>query len=153
MAMNKNNGWIGIDLDGTLAKYNGFKGAEHIGEPIPRMLKLVKKLIKEGKYEVKIFTARVDGGAKSGQEDFRNVNKVRSVIQDWCEKHIGQRLDVTNEKDYGMIKLYDDRVVQVIPNTGVCLEDMLKELVQLATKRAYKKAISDVAKLLKETHK
>lgn len=27
-------GWIGVDLDGTLAEYTGWKGVEHIGEPI-----------------------------------------------------------------------------------------------------------------------
>ena len=26
-------GWIDVDLDGTLAQYNGSKGVEHIGEP------------------------------------------------------------------------------------------------------------------------
>lgn len=26
-------GWIGVDLDGTLAEYHGWKGAEHIGQP------------------------------------------------------------------------------------------------------------------------
>jgi hypothetical protein len=32
-------GWIGVDLDGTLAHYDGWKGIDHIGEPIkPRGL-------------------------------------------------------------------------------------------------------------------
>jgi len=29
-------GWVGVDLDGTLAHYDGWKGADHIGEPGPR---------------------------------------------------------------------------------------------------------------------
>lgn len=53
-----NEGWIGIDLDGTLAEYDGWKGVEHIGKPIPSMVKRVKEWISEGK-DVRIFTARV----------------------------------------------------------------------------------------------
>ena len=26
--------WVGFDLDGTLAKYDGWKGIDHIGEPV-----------------------------------------------------------------------------------------------------------------------
>ena len=32
--MNEDKAWIGVDLDGTLARYDGWKGIEHIGEPI-----------------------------------------------------------------------------------------------------------------------
>lgn len=49
-------GWIGVDLDGTLAYYDGRKGAEHIGDPILRMMKIVKDWVDEG-VPVKIFTA------------------------------------------------------------------------------------------------
>lgn len=52
------SGWIGVDLDGTLAMYDGFKGPEHIGDPVPKMLERVKKWLAEGR-EVRIFTARV----------------------------------------------------------------------------------------------
>lgn len=27
-------GWIGVDLDGTLAEYHGWKGVDHIGPPV-----------------------------------------------------------------------------------------------------------------------
>jgi hypothetical protein len=37
-----NYGWIGIDLDGTLAFRGEWQGHNHIGEPIPLMLKRVK---------------------------------------------------------------------------------------------------------------
>lgn len=39
---NENLGWIGVDLDGTLAVYKGWNGPEHIGEPIPIMIDRVK---------------------------------------------------------------------------------------------------------------
>lgn len=118
-----NSGWIGVDLDGTLAHYDGWKGIAHIGEPIKPMVERVKRWLAEGR-AVKIFTARVDGGEvalamgdKNGVAH-RDVPLVRAYIEQWCLEHIGQVLPVTNVKDYGMIELWDDRAVQVIANTG-----------------------------------
>jgi hypothetical protein len=102
-------GWIGVDLDGTLVEYNGWVGPTHIGAPVPRMVERVKNWINQG-WVVKIFTARVSGSDR---------DVVTTLIQDWCEEHIGTRLEVTCSKDYGMIELWDDRCVQVIPNTGI----------------------------------
>ena len=117
------NGWIAVDLDGTLALYDHWRGIEHIGEPVPLMLERVKCWLKQGR-DVRIFTARVDGGEvalamgdKNG-EAHRNVEAVRHHIEQWCLKHVGQVLPVTNKKDYGMVALWDDRCVQVEPNTG-----------------------------------
>ena len=42
--------WIGVDLDGTLAEWDGWKGHEHIGPPIPAMLERVKRWIKTVSY-------------------------------------------------------------------------------------------------------
>lgn len=101
-------GWIGVDLDGTLAYYEGWKGETHIGAPVPAMVERVKRWLAEGR-EVRIFTARVSGG---------DVTAFLQVMERWCETHIGRRLVVTNVKDYAMDELWDDRAVQVVPNTG-----------------------------------
>lgn len=111
-------GWTGVDLDGTLAMYDGWRGIQHIGEPIPQMVDNVKRLLASGR-TVKIFTARV--------HDKEQREEVVKVIQDWCVKHIGEALEVTNEKDFAMIDLWDDRCMQVIPNTGKFLAEMIKE--------------------------
>lgn len=103
--------WIGVDLDGTLAEYHKWISPEHIGKPIPVMVDRVKKWLADG-LDVRIFTARVYGGTGA------NVEHIRGFIERWCLEHIGQVLPVTNEKDYGMVELWDDRAVQVIPNTG-----------------------------------
>lgn len=109
-------GWIGVDLDGTLAEYNGWKGAEHVGKPVPAMVERVKRWLAEGKYDVKIFTARVshDGEPLSMAES----REARRAIDAWVARHIGQWLEVTNVKDYAMVELWDDRAVQVVANTG-----------------------------------
>jgi hypothetical protein len=40
--MKESDQCIGVDLDGTLAKYGEWRGVEHIGEPIPPMVDRVK---------------------------------------------------------------------------------------------------------------
>ena len=105
----KQYGWIGVDLDGTLAKYTGWKSNGEIGEPIKPMVDRVKKWLAEGK-KVKIFTARV--AISAGKEEM--INKIKA----WCKENIGQELEVTNVKDHAMIELWDDRARQVEKNTG-----------------------------------
>ena len=104
------SGWIGVDLDGTLAKYETWQGIHSIGEPIPAMVQKVKEAINRG-FTVKIFTARACAG-----QPYRNV-AIR-YVQDWAEKHIGIRLEVTAEKDFSCIQIWDDRAKEVIHNVG-----------------------------------
>lgn len=104
------SGWIGVDLDATLAYYDGWKGPTSIGEPIPKMAERVRAWLKEGR-EVRIFTARAC------------VPEQIKPVQDWCVKHFGVALPVTNAKDFGMVELWDDRCVQVQPNTGELVQD------------------------------
>jgi hypothetical protein len=119
----KAKGWIGVDLDGTLAEYDVWRGIQHIGQPIEPMKRRVLKWLVEGK-EVRIFTARaymppmnLDDVATMNQRD--SAGEAIMYIKRWCKMHIGQVLEVTCQKDYGMIELWDDRAVQVIPNTGL----------------------------------
>lgn len=105
---NKNKDWIGVDLDGTLAHYDRWRGVDHIGEPIPIMVNRVKKWLAAG-ITVKIFTARIYG---------RDLTEVLPPIWRWCEEQFGQRLPVTNIKEQSMVVLYDDRAVRVVKNTG-----------------------------------
>lgn len=106
-----------MDLDGTLAHYDGWVGVDHIGEPIPLMVERVKSWLAQGR-KVKIFTARMHGHGKPLIGKPGEVEDVLTPIQNWCEKHIGQKLEVTNVKDFGMVELWDDRAIQVITNTG-----------------------------------
>lgn len=108
-------GWIGVDLDGTLAKYDGWHGPDHVGEPIEPMVALVKDWLLSGK-EVRIFTARVSTDGSAGRTG--DVRVATWAIRDWCKKHLGQELPITCSKDFGMQVLYDDRCVQVESNTG-----------------------------------
>lgn len=124
--------WIAVDLDGTIAHYDHdnfdpFK----VGAPIAPMVARVKAWLADG-VDVRIFTARVDGGEVANAMGaaspetvafYRDVERIRALIQAWCVEHIGVALPVTNRKDYGMIRLYDDRCRQVITNTGEVVND------------------------------
>jgi len=97
--------WIGVDLDGTLARDLGSARQDQIGSPIEPMVIRVKRWIAEG-YTVKIFTARASSP--------RQV----AVIKEWLAACGLPDLEVTNVKDRRMIELWDDRCVQVTTNLG-----------------------------------
>ena len=69
------------------------------------MVKRVKGMIEQG-HRVKIFTARA--------QDSEQI----LLIRKWLKKNDLPALEITNIKDYNMIKLFDDRAVQVERNTG-----------------------------------
>lgn len=114
------SGWVGVDLDGTLAKYEGFVAPDEIGEPIPLMLGRVKRWLAGGA-DVRIFTARVywhEGDEADWHKTKEAADLARAAIEKWCLKHLGKVLPITCTKDYHMHQLWDDRAVQIIPNTG-----------------------------------
>ncbi len=102
--------WIGMDLDGTLARYESARGLDYIGPPVPAMADLVHKMIKN-RVRVKIFTARAC--------DPEQI----PIIQKWLADNGFPDLEITNVKDYQMIRLYDDRCVQVERNLGRLIRD------------------------------
>lgn len=116
--------WIGVDLDGTLAAYDGWKPWNDIGVPLWSMMNKVRAWIEEGR-DIRIFTARVcfdiDVCRVTGEE-FTRAQMVE-VIQDWCQRWNLPRLPVTNVKDIYMAELWDDRAVQMVPNTGRTLAE------------------------------
>lgn len=97
--------WIAVDLDGTLAVYDGNASGD-IGKPVTAMLERVKKWIEEGQ-EVRIFTARAG-----------NPDETRRV-KDWLKENGLSGLKVTNVKDSNMLAIYDDKAIRVERNTGV----------------------------------
>jgi len=110
------DGWIGVDLDGTLAVYDQWRGAEHIGDPIAPMVERVRKWIAEGK-NVRIITARVYAPLNNARRQYEAAQAMLA-IQRWCAIHLGKALPVTCVKDFSMIEFWDDRAVQVIRNLG-----------------------------------
>lgn len=156
-------GWYGFDLDGTLAKYDGWKGIDHIGEPVKPMVDLIRKMHDEGRV-VKILTARVahrhnvntdpslgPDGPKDTYDGEQSVSTfvrhadgapacavkrkyASDFIREWCEANLGFLPEITHEKDHLMLELYDDRVKQVVPNEGLLVEDLYRECGEILRK-------------------
>ena len=143
-------GWYGFDLDGTLAKYDGWKGIDHIGEPVKPMVELIKRMHDEGKV-VKIVTSRVsprknpewrfnpyrrrpEYASGDGPVDaergvlwaFYNRKEwgATEFVADWCQHYLGFIPEIVYRKDLLMLELYDDRAKQVVPNEGWLVEDI-----------------------------
>lgn len=97
--------WYGVDLDGTLAVWNDTSTLGRIGDPIPVMVDMVRRMVDNG-IQVKIFTARACDPAQIPK------------IQAWMNQNGLPGLEITNVKDYYMERLYDDRAIRVERNTG-----------------------------------
>lgn len=96
--------WIGVDLDGTLAKSVSSLSSS-IGEPIQPMLSRVKGWLARGQ-EVRIFTARAS--------DQKQISSIRN----WLNLHGIGDCGITNSKDLDMIELYDDKAKRVVKDQG-----------------------------------
>lgn len=105
--------WIGFDFDGTLVSHFGGQSLGIIGPVIPAMARRVNLALQMG-YGAKIVTARVASSNPDREQQ-------RAMIQDWLQANGLPALEVTAEKDFLMILLYDDRAVQVQTNTGMCV--------------------------------
>lgn len=105
-------GHICVDLDGTLAEYDHWRGIEHIGEPIMEMVDRVKGWLADG-HKVKLFTAR--------WSVFKQRPQFKEVWDAWSLKYIGQVIPVTCTKDLSCKEIWDDKAIRVV-NGGPCCE-------------------------------
>lgn len=138
-------GWIGVDLDGTLAHYESGQYPE-IGEPLEPMVNRILGWLEAGE-EVRILTAR----AAHGTEDIERVS-------DWLKNVAGlPALRVTSEKDPDMEVLWDDKVIQMKPNTGQPIidsnlqEGLARTLVKKKKKNTDANSFELMASLEKES--
>jgi hypothetical protein len=91
--------WIGVELDGTLATFDRWRGVRHIGQPIAPMVERIKQWLAHGA-EVRIFTARI-----TGQSKFEALVAVE-MIRMWLDKAGLPPLLVTNSTDFEMEELW-----------------------------------------------
>lgn len=117
--------WIGVDLDGTLAEYHGWKGPENIGAPIQPILERVKRILAEGEVidnrlvrKVKIFTSRA------------SIPSQVPPVQKWLREQGLNGVEITCIKDIGCVLVLDDRCEYIVSNTGMTLMDFLTHQAQ-----------------------
>ena len=74
-----------VDLDGVLAKYDGWKGLDHIGSPVPGAVEFAKELDKIA--EIVIFTSRCSTEMLEAASSKVTIGNLRIRIIEWLEKH------------------------------------------------------------------
>ena len=113
---------IAVDLDGTLAHYDGWKGVGHIGAIIPSVANAILLAKKEGA-DIWIFTARVSD-PKDAEEAGNNI--VKYLTEN------GIPFDgLTAIKHKFFSEFWDDRAIQVIKNQGLFVLNELTDQVCL----------------------
>jgi hypothetical protein len=120
---------IGCDLDGTLAIQEDPYDPKTIGPPVAKMLLKVRRALKQG-HHVWIFTSRVSTWTHKPKE----IAKTTRLIQDWCERWLGQKLIVTAEKHPEM-EIWDNRARQVRLNKGTFVSEEIAATIRAAFKR------------------
>lgn len=113
---------IAVDLDGTLAQYDGWKGIGHIGDVIPGVANAMERAQAEGA-EVHLFTARVS--------DPKDAAESHQVISKWAEANHFNFASITAVKHKFFSEFWDDRAIQVIKNEGIFVINELTDQVCL----------------------
>lgn len=108
--------WVAVELDGCLAHYDGWKGHEHIGEPIQEMVFKIKRLLFM-KIGVRVLTHRV--GPRPDDEAGLGARASYCLITEWCVKHLGEPLPVTNCIDVACVEILAAHAKEVVANTGL----------------------------------
>lgn len=114
---------IGLDFDETIAQYDHWRGPENVGDPIPEAIRKVKAEMAQGTQFV-IFTARANPGDGS-YEACMDATLAFLAIAEWSKQVFGAVLPITHEKSKYFDEIWDDRGRQMIPNTGVFLEELI----------------------------
>jgi len=110
----KQKPWIGVDYDGTMVTHPSFVDPnDHGGKVVPKMRDRVVRWCMQGR-RVKIMTARAANTNPNREQD---IAPIRQHLKDNYPE-VCHNLEITAEKDYGMIELWDDRAIGIIRDTG-----------------------------------
>ena len=126
---------VALDVDGVLAQYNGWKGIDHIGDPIPGAISFTKEL-SEFAY-ILIYTTRCC--ETLNDRDGRKASELQQIVKAWLDKHgftyneiyIGQGKPIFS-------CIIDDRAINCSPqiNTTSRLNGMSGHIYDITILRA-----------------
>lgn len=119
--------WIGVDLDGTMAKVDTslpYDGT--IGKPIYPAIRAVRLLLEIG-WNVRVFTARVASPLQRWEGycfpcEEQAIEHQRQLIREWTLRHVGTPLEATATKDHLCVAILDDRAIAVNHNEFICYQ-------------------------------
>lgn len=72
---------VAVDVDGVLAKYDGWKGVDHIGDPLPGAVEFTRALSEI--CDVLVYTTRCCEEINKPEKAHLLVNRVRA----WLDRH------------------------------------------------------------------
>jgi len=67
----RDKSWVVVDLDGTLAEYDHWRGPQHFGEPLPGASEFMHRL--SDRFQIAIWTTRGDIVAVKAWLDAHNI--------------------------------------------------------------------------------
>ena len=103
-----------VDLDGTLAQYDGWKGLDHIGDPIHGAKEFLHEL-KSIPVRVVIWTTRTNSDLNKESTD-----KLKARVIEWLNRHNLPFDDVsTDEAKLLCLAFVDDRAITCRPQDGI----------------------------------
>jgi hypothetical protein len=104
-----------VDLDGVLAKYDKWRGAETIGAPVPGALEFAHELAKVA--DIVIFTSRCSEDRSRNDDGYAlSPAQMRIHIIDWLERHKFPYTDVFIGQGKPRVAAFiDDRAVYCSP--------------------------------------
>lgn len=135
---------ICVDLDGVLAEYHGWEGADHIGQPLPGALQFAKSLAKLA--DIIIFTGRCSD--EPGDRDVvkgLTPGQMRVKVVDWLEKHGFPFADVyIGQGKPRAAAFIDDRAVACSPQLNPeAYADAQKNLRALLKRKSAKAKVKE----------
>lgn len=102
-----------VDLDGVLARYEGWKGEDHFGEPLPGAVEFTRRLAEYAR--VVVFTTRCKadlGGRPAGA----TPEDLAATVRAWLDRHGFACDEVYTGQGKPIAAAYvDDRAVACVP--------------------------------------
>lgn len=104
-----------LDLDGVLARYDGWQGFDHIGDPLPGALEFAVELAEVA--DIVIFSARCSQDTGGEYEPtILSIGQLRIKIIEWLERHKFPYADVYVGQGKPRVAAFiDDRAVPCSP--------------------------------------
>ena len=123
--MQRRNRTVAVDLDGVLAKYDGWKGLENIGDPIEGAKEFMASLSE--KYFVLVHTARI---ANENVKTEDHIQRVKNLVVEWLNENEIPFGDVYTGRGKPLATAFiDDRAVSCTPQEDKeAFENALREL-------------------------
>ena len=120
---------VAVDLDGVLARYYGWRGVDHIGEPLPGAVDFTKRLSEWA--HVLVFTCRVNARLQSVPD--QGIDDLYYKVMNWLKKHEFKYNEIYVGQGKPLAVAYiDDRAVPCTPQRQLLTSMVYREAEDLA---------------------